>query len=92
MGVGAQSVTLQLLTRGERERAVDLEGVALSADHDVGAAAFAINVFANACGEFVRDPLTQGLSDIDMFAGDLDLHRTMNAPAPGWCQDFRHRR
>ena len=44
MGVSAQTVTLQGLARGQLQRAVDPEGLALSADNDVrGAAANAIS-------------------------------------------------
>jgi len=53
---------------------------------NIGAAARAVDIFANAVGEFVGDPQTQGLSDIDVFAGDLDLHRLKNAPVSPWCQ------
>ena len=50
------------------------------------AAAVAIKIFPDAGGEFVGDPRAQGLSDIDVFAGDLDLHEEINAPLAGWCQ------
>src|SRR5436190_713904 len=52
----------------------------------IGAAAFAVEIFADAGGDFVGDPRTQGLADVDVFAGDLDLHKSINAPGVGRCQ------
>ena len=84
--VAAQALGGELLARRQRDRAVDPEGMALAADHHVGAAAVAVEVFADAGGDFVGDPRTQGLADVDVFAGDLDLHVKINAPEPGRCQ------
>ena len=47
--------------------------MAFPAEHHVGVAA-AFKVLADGAGDFVGDPLAQGLPDGDMLAGDLDLH------------------
>ena len=51
-----------------------LKAVAFAADDHVGAAAVAVEILADAGGEFVGDPRSQSLADVDVFAGDLDLH------------------
>jgi hypothetical protein len=52
VGVASGTVADQLLTRSQLYRAIDTEGKAILADHDLGGAA-AIEVFANAQGDFV---------------------------------------
>ena len=47
--------------------------MAVAADHHLGVAA-AVEILADAGDEFGGDPLTQGLADVDMFAGNLDFH------------------
>ena len=75
----------ELLTRSQLYRAIDTEGVAILADHDLGGAA-AIEVFPNAQGDFVGDSRSQSLTNVDMLAGDLDLHTEYNAPVQDGCQ------
>ncbi len=86
MRIAAQPVGGELLAGRQGDGAVHPERVALSADHHLGAPAVAIEVLADAGGEFVGDPRTQGLADVDVFAGDLDLHADINAPGAGRCQ------
>jgi hypothetical protein len=43
--------------------------MALTADHDVGVSA-AFEILADGTGDFVGDPLPQGLPDGDMLARD----------------------
>ena len=83
IGVAAQPVRRQLLARGQGDRTIDLEGAALSADDHVGAAA-AVEVLGDPGGEFVGNSRSQSLADIDMLAGDLDLHgMTTRRPREG---------
>ena len=46
----------------------------LSADHDLSVSA-PFEVLADRAGDFVSDPLTQGLSNGDMLAGNQHLHK-----------------
>ena len=48
--------------------------------------AASLEILPNTGLEFVADPLTQGLANIDMFAGDLHLHGVINAPERLGCQ------
>jgi hypothetical protein len=63
----------QLLARSQLDRAIDPEGEALLADHDLGVTA-AVEILADAQGDFVGDSRSQSLANVDMLAGDLDLH------------------
>ena len=65
--LAAKAVTLQSLAGGEVDPAIDAETVSLAADHDLGVAA-AFEIFADAGTDFVGDPRTQSLPDVDMFA------------------------
>ena len=73
MGVTARSMAKELLTRSQLYRTVGAEGVALLADDHVGGAA-AVKILADAQGDFVGDSRSQSLTNVDMLAGDLDLH------------------
>src|SRR6202041_1415987 len=83
--VHAQAVALQLLARGEGDRAIYSEAMAVLRQHDVGVAA-AVEVFADAGENIVGDARHQRLPDSDVFAGNLDLHIVINAPGARWCQ------
>ena len=67
MGVAGETVAEQLLARGEGDRAIDTEAVAVTADRDLGVAAL-FEIFADGGLKFVADPLAKGVADIDMFA------------------------
>jgi len=69
----------QIILSGDRETTASMRTWILG--QGVPAAAVTIEVFADAGGNFVGDPRTQGLTDVDVLAGDLDLHEKINAPA-----------
>ena len=79
MGVGSEPMALQILSGREGYVAVHAKAVAVATDHHLGVAA-AVEVLANAGDKFGGDPLTQGLADVDMFAGNLDFHTLSPVP------------
>src|SRR3990167_11136569 len=85
VGVGALAMALQHLAGIEPDGAIDLEVETILGDHDVGSAA-AVKILADGGGDVVRDPRTQGLPDVDVLAGDLNLHGHYNAPVGQRCQ------
>jgi len=66
--VAAQTLRGQLLAGRERHGAVHLEGMALAAHDHVGAAAVAIEIFADGGGKLRRRPASGRASpNVDMF-------------------------
>ncbi len=80
VGVAAQAVTLQVLTRGQRDHTVHAKAVAFLADDHFSIAA-AIEIFSDTGQHLVGDPRSQGLPDVDMFAGNLNLHEGTANPS-----------
>ena len=67
VGVGAQTVALQRLARGQGDGAVHPEPVTVPADHHLGVAA-TLEILSDTDRQLIGNPAPQRLADIDMSA------------------------